>query len=409
MRRNVVIVMSMFMMMFMSACGGTNNQETDGQSSNDQSEVLIWHYYTGSADILEELIEEYNELQEDVIIRGEYVPFNEMSRQLSVGTAGDTLPDMIIADTVNNAALASMGILEDLTDRLEAWGQEENFLAGPMNSAIYEEQYYGLPITTNALGLFYNKTLFEEAGISDPPTTWDELEEMADQLTTSNVKGFGLSAVRSEESTFQFYPFLHSAGGDYRNLDSPEANKALSFIKNLLDQGYMSQDVLTATQDDLTRMFIAENLAMMVNGPWMIDRVNESGIEYGITYIPMDEVYASVTGGDNIAITSNGDVDSAWGFATWLLEREQNERFAMGTGYYPTRADVLEEADYWQNEDLVKEFVPIMEVAEPRGPSADWPNVSEAIQLAIQEALTGSKSVEEALSDAAVKIAEIEE
>ncbi|WP_148294989.1 extracellular solute-binding protein [Gracilibacillus boraciitolerans] len=238
-----------------------------------------------------------------------------------------------------------------------------------------------------------------------------ELEEAANKLTTDTVKGFGLSAVKSEESTFQFYPFIYSAGGaSYKELETPEAIKSFEFIDGLLEEGYMSQDVLTATQDDLTRMFVEGDLAMMVNGPWMIDRISESAdFEYGITYIPKDQEFASVTGGDNVSITKDGNVDAAWEFMKWLLAPEQNEKFAMDTGYYPTRTDVLHEAEYWKNEELVKEFIPIMEVAEARGPSANWPKVSEAIQLAIQETLTDTKTAEQALTDAAAKIKELEE
>ncbi|MFQ3545561.1 ABC transporter substrate-binding protein [Halobacillus rhizosphaerae] len=407
MKKSFLIVLIIFMVSFMSACSG-NGQEASGDA-NGKKEVLIWHHYTGSADVLDKLIDEYNSSQDKFMVKEEYVPFNEMNRQLSVGSAGGSLPDLIIADTVNNVSLASMGILADLSDKVKEWGVKEKFLNGPMNSTVYKDKNYGLPLTTNALGLFYNKQLLKEAGISKPPSTWDELEEAAGKLTTDDVKGFGLSAVKSEESTFQFYPFIYSAGGDYRNLDSPEVVDTFQFIKDLLDKGYMSQDVLTATQDDLSSMFEAGNLAMMINGPWMIDQVNESGIDYGVTYIPKDEKFSSVTGGDNISITKDGNVEGAWDFAKWLLAPEQNEQFAKGTGYFPTRKDVLEEADYWKNEDKVKEFIPIMEVAEARGPSANWPKVSESIQLAIQEVLTGTKSPEKALKEADQKIEKIEE
>ncbi len=405
------IVVSLTLILFLvvlTACG--NSEENTQQEENDgKQEILLWHYYTGSEEALNEILADYNESQDEVEVVAEYVPFDEMNRQLSVGTAGNTLPDVVIADTVNNVSMASMGILADITDYVEEWGEADQFLEGPFNSTIYEGKQYGLPLTTNSLGLFYNKKMLEEAGIEEPPTTWEELEETAAALTTDEAKGFGLSAVRSEEATFQFYPFIYSAGGTYKELDSPEVAGAFDFLKNMFDQGYMSQDILTATQDDLTRMFIEENLAMMINGPWMIERIQENeDLEFGVTNIPKDQEFASVTGGDNISITETGNHEAAWDFITWLFEPEQNERFAMETGYYPTRSDVLNEADYWKNEEVVKEFIPIMEVAEARGPSPDWPGVSEEIQLAIQKILTDEQPVEDALSEATENIEEIE-
>ncbi|SDJ26992.1 ABC transporter substrate-binding protein [Salimicrobium halophilum] len=408
MRQKLVLVMVVLMVVVMAACGNSEGiSETEG--SDGKKQLLLWHYYTGSEDALNSMLDEYNQSQDEVEVVAEYVPFDEMNRQLSVGTAGDTLPDIVISDTVNNASMASMGILSDITSQVEEWGEADQLLEGPLNSAVYQDKYYGLPLTTNSLGLFYNEELLNEAGIEEPPSTWDELEKAAATLTTDDVKGFGLSATRSEESTFQFYPFLYSSGATYEELNSPEAADTFNFMKGLLDEGSMSQDVLNATQDDLTRKFIEGNLAMMINGPWMIDRIAESGeVDFGISQIPKDEEYVSVTGGDNIAVTSNADVDAAWNFLSWLFEPEQNEQFAKDTGYYPTRSDVLNEADYWQNTEHVKQFVPIMENAIPRGPSANWPNVSEAIQIAIQEILTGTKPAEEALEDAATEIEEIE-
>ncbi|GAE92766.1 sugar ABC transporter [Gracilibacillus boraciitolerans JCM 21714] len=172
------------MILIISACGGDdgsitpedNNEGDSAEESEGKTEVLLWHHYTSSAELLNKFLEEFNNSQEDIVVKSEYVPFSEMNRQLSVGTAGDSLPDMILADTVNNVSMASMGILADLTDRINEWGGEggDQFLNGPMNSTVYKDKNYGLPLTTNSLGLFYNKNLFEEAGIEEPPTTWGE-------------------------------------------------------------------------------------------------------------------------------------------------------------------------------------------------------------------------------------------
>ncbi|UOQ49395.1 ABC transporter substrate-binding protein [Gracilibacillus caseinilyticus] len=408
MNKKLIMFVSLFLLIVLSAC---SNDEESAQTDTDDGKkhLLLWHYYTGSQDALNQIIEDYNQSQDDIEVKAEYVPFDEMNRQLSVGTAGDTLPDVVIADTVNNASMASMGILSDITEQVEKWGKTDQLLKGPLNSAVYQDKYYGLPLTTNALGLFYNKKLLEEAGIEAPPKTWEELEQVAAALTTDEVKGFGLSATRSEEATFQVYPFIYSAGGDYQHLDSPEVEEAFNFLKGMMDKGYMSKDIITATQDNLSRKFMEGDLAMMINGPWMIDQIAaKEDLEFGITKIPKDEQYVSVTGGDNIAITKDGDVDAAWDFVSWLFEPGQNERFAKETGYYPTRADVLDQAEYWQTEQYFKDFVPIMEEAVARGPSADWPNVSEAIQISLQEVLTGTKPTAESLKDAAEKVEELE-
>ncbi|MDI5790032.1 extracellular solute-binding protein [Bacillus licheniformis] len=65
----------------------------------------------------------------------------------------------------------------------------------------------------------------------------------------------------------------------------------------------MSKEVLNATQDDLARQFAAGQLAMMINGSWNIERLEEAeDLNYGITYIPKDQTFASALGGENIAV-----------------------------------------------------------------------------------------------------------
>ncbi len=404
---------SLLLLFMLSACGGgssiTEESGTDTETADGKQEILLWHYYTGSEEYLTELLDNFNQSQDEIHVKSEYVPFSDIKKQLSIGSAGGNLPDIIISDTVDNASLASMGVLADITDKVENWEETENFLESPLQSTVYEGKNYGMPLTSNALGLFYNKGMFEEAGM-EPPETWGELKETAAELTTEDQKGLGVSAVKSEEATFQFYPFLYSAGGDYQHLDSAEANKALLLIKDMLDAGSMSEDILSSTQDDLATKFSSEQLAMMVNGPWMIERLQEANpdMDFGIVPIPQDKQVSSVLGGDNIEITKEANVDAAWEFLKWLLTPEQIEGFTKNTGYFPPRQDVLNESDYWKNDDYLQAFIPIMEVAEARGPSPDWPKISEAIQIAIQESLTDSKSVDEALSDAAAKVEEVE-
>ncbi|UOQ91824.1 ABC transporter substrate-binding protein [Halobacillus shinanisalinarum] len=412
-RKILLLFISLLVTLFIVGCSGDSMSSKDSgggkENSEGKEEILLWHYYTGSEEILVDLQEKFNESQDDIELNLEYIPFSDMKKQLAIGSAGDTLPDLIISDTVDNASLASMGVLEDITDRIDEWGQTDKFLKGPMDSTVFKGRNYGLPITSNALGLFYNKAKLEEAGISEPPSNWNELKESANKLTTESQKGIGISAVKSEESTFQFYPFLYSAGGNYKELGDEKAIDALRLIDDLMEKGFMSQDVLNSTQDDLTRKFSAGEIGMMVNGPWIIDRLKEESpdLDFGITPIPKNERFSSVLGGDNMALIKDGNVDAAWKFMTWLLEPEQLEEFAVGTGYFPPRKDVLNQSDYWKNDEHLSEFIPIMETAEARGPSPEWPEISEAIQNAIQEALTDTKTPKEALEDASTKVQEI--
>ncbi|MEI3599247.1 MULTISPECIES: ABC transporter substrate-binding protein [unclassified Oceanobacillus] len=402
-----MLVLFISILLVLVGCSGDSIESESSETAGDDNTVSIWYYYSGKQqELFNKLIEEYNESQDQYQLEGEYIPFGDTKKQLSVGSAGDTLPDMVIIDVVDNAAFAAQGVFEDITEKVEEWGEADKLYEGPLESATYDGRYYGLPVGSNALGLFYNEDLFEEAGIDSVPETWDELKEVAEKLSTNETKGFAVSAVKSEEATFQFYPFLRSADAEYDSLNSDGAEDALTFLKGLIDQGFMGSDIINATQDDLARQFATGQVAMMVNGPWNIERLKDENpdLNFGIGEIPRDKEFASALGGENIAIIKDSNVDGAFDFVTWLLEPERIEEFSAETGVFPPREDVLKNSDFWNDDKHLSGFVPIMDYAGPRGPSPEWPTISEAIQIALQEALTGTKSPEDALTDAAEKV-----
>ncbi|MCF6409643.1 ABC transporter substrate-binding protein [Pseudalkalibacillus salsuginis] len=409
----IVVLMALLVL---AACSGesvTDSDSDNNASNNDEEEVqkdvTVWYYYTGKQEeLFLTAIDEYNGAQDVYEVKAEYVPFPDVKKQLSVGLAGGTLPDMVQMDVVDNASFAAQGVLEDITSLVEEWGEADQFYEGPLKSVTYNDGYYGLPVGSNALGLFYNVDMLEEAGV-EPPTTWDELLETAETLTSGDTKGFAISAVKSEEGAFQYYPFLRSSGAEYTDLDSEGAIGSLSLLTQLVEEGSMGADVVNATQDDLARQFAQGKLAMMVNGPWNIERLKSENpdLNFAITQIPKDEEYASVLGGENLAIIKDSNVSGAFDFLTWFLETERTEKFSAETGVFPARKDALENSDFWTNDEHLRGFVPIMDVADPRGPSPEWPEISDAIQIALQEALTGTKSPKEALQGAAEKVDEI--
>lgn len=388
-------------LLFLSAgCSST------GENAEAAKEVKVWDYFTGKQqELYHELVDQYNQSQDRYKVVTEYIPFNEVKKQLSVGAAGAALPDAVFLDNVDNASFAAMGVLEDLTGRIETWGQTDQFYDGPLSSARYDGKYYGVPFASNALALFYNKDLLRAAGLAEPPKTWSELRKAAQKTSKGQTKDFAMSAVKSEESAFQFYPFLLSSGAEFNHLQSEKAVSSLQFLTDLIKDGSMDKEVLNATQDDLARQFAAGRLAMMINGSWNIERLKEAEqLDYGITFIPKDKTFASALGGENIAVVKGKNADGAWDFITWLIDPKRLETLTAETGVFPPRKDILEKSDRWKTDQHVKAFIPIMDIASARGPSKDWPKMSEALQTALQEALSESKPPEDALKDAARKI-----
>lgn len=393
---------------FLAGCNDQDNgvQENNGDQNdnNEVTDLTLWTYYTPEpfGNVLEDYVERFYEDNENININIEYVPFTEMRTQLSVGTAGDTLPDMVILDSVEHASFSGMGVFSDITDRLTETEAYDNYLEGPLASNELNGSYYGVPFEANSLGMFYNTDIFEDLNL-DIPTTWDELMSVSEEIidNDNSVIPFGMTAVRNEQSTFHLIPFLYSTGGTYDDLTSEAAIETLTFQKEMLDNGVIHSDFLSQDQDDIGNLFLNGNVAMMINGPWMINRLEENeDLNFEITDIPMNQEPASVLGGANLALIDNENVDEAWQFVEFLIDKDTVFETASRSGSFPVREDVMDESNDWMENPILEGLVEPLRNSVPRGPSPNWPQISENIQLAIQRVLTGESTPEEALEEA---------
>ena len=367
-------------------------------------DITLWYYWEteGHQKALDEMIATYNESQDAYNLTAKYVPFADFKKQLSIGASASELPDLVILDSPDHASYASMGIFADLTGKFDV----STYYEGPVASATLDDTLYGVPFGCNCLALYYNEDMFEAAGITEVPTTWDELKEAAEKLTSDNVTGLAFCSVQNEEGTFNFVPWLWSTGATSYEINSENGIRALSFVKDLIDSGVMSKECINWTQGDVMNQFISGNVAMMINGPCQIPTMREEAPElnYNVALIPMDAEYASVIGGENYAVVSGGNEDGALDFLTYATQEEQVIFMMTQMGYISADKEIAAAQFTDEGDAIYKKFVEQMEYAQARGPLPEWPEVSDAISLAFNEVMTGSASPEDAAAEAQATI-----
>ena len=89
---------------------------------------------------------------------------------------------------------------------------------------------------------------------------------------------------------------------DSYDINNDNGIKALTLVKDLVDAGSMSKEVINWTQGDVMNQFISGNIAMMVNGPWQVPTMREQApdLNWDVTLLPKDAEYASCLGGENL-------------------------------------------------------------------------------------------------------------
>lgn len=346
---------------------------------------------------------DYREIQFDDVV-------SESMRAFATGQA----PDIIAVDNPEHALFAARGAFLDITDMIAASDaiNAENYFPGPLNSVTWDGQYYGVPKATNTIALYYNVDMFTAHGLDpdSPPSTWDELVDAARALNDpdNNIYGIAFSAKASEEGTFQFLPWAQMAGGGYENINTAGAVRAMDIWRTLLDDKLASPDTLTRGQWDSTGTFNAGNAAMVISGPWELNRmVEEAQFDWRVALLPVPEEgaeRASAMGDFNWAIFQSSD-HPAEAFAALEYFASQDDRLFPEFGQLPARSDIaLPPTGVAPKDAALIVFLEQLQYAQARGPHPDWPQISKAIQDAIQLSLTGQLSSQEALDQAQATI-----
>jgi multiple sugar transport system substrate-binding protein len=375
--------------------------------------VSLWHIYNNESDMIHLGIRKFNEAENRYRIEPRLVPYTQINPELVRAIATGSPPDLVVINDPDLASYASQGQFTDLTDRVAASKviDASKYYKGPQTSDHWKGRRYCIAREVNTLGLYYNADMFRSKGLDPdkPPQTWSAVVAAAEKLVDpgKGVFGLGFCAAQSEQSTFQWLPWLWQAGGSIDKLDQPEAAEALGLWADLVRRGLVSRDVINQPQAEVTNTFFAGNAAMAVGGPWELPRINkEAKFEWRVALLPVKDgrdIRASSLGGFHFAIPKGArEADGAFMVIETMSDPVLFREGWNASGLLAPRSDIEIADPAWPQAYAV--FREQMKYAIQRGPHPQWSQISRPIQTAIQEALTGTKPAAQALQDAAAKV-----
>jgi multiple sugar transport system substrate-binding protein len=340
--------------------------------------------------------------QTGIKIERQNVPTSQLLPKVLQAAGSHTLPNLLFTDNPTVQQIAATGALTPVTD----YGvSTDGYYDSILKAGTYQGKVYGLAPGVNGLALFYNKDLLDAAGVQ-PPSTWDELKSAAAKLTKDGKYGLALSAIPSEEGTWQFLPFFWSNGGDLSKVDSPQGVAALQYVTDLVTSGSASKSALNWNQNDVADQFLSGNAAMMINGSWNLNKLDaEKSLHYAVVPIPTPQAGGQPTvalGGEVGTVpATSADSQAAAGKVLSCLLSEQN-MLTWDTAHSLVPAKTAVATKYGQQYPAMQSF--ISEVATAKSRTADlgekYQPLSTALGSAIQSALTGQKSPAQALQEA---------
>ncbi|HLR92904.1 MAG TPA: extracellular solute-binding protein [Jiangellaceae bacterium] len=328
-----------------------------------------------------------------------------LTNQALLSAQEGTSPDVILIDNPAVSTLAETGMLTTVDEfGLDTSSIDENLL----DAGVVDGAAYGIPIGANTLSLYYNAEVLQDAGV-DPAsiTDWESLTAALGQVTDAGHKGITFAAIGTEEGTFQFLPWFWGAGADLHDLASPEAVAALELWKGWLDEGYAPNSVINNSQNTTWEEFLTGDFGFAENGTWQVNSAAEADFETGIIQLPARDggVAPAPTGGEFIVApvqSDTGRYDITRQIVECMTTPEGFVETATTFAYYiPPTAEGQEQL-LEENPDL-EPWVEAVRNAKGRtsdGLGTDYPLISEALWTAVQNALSGVSSPQEALETA---------
>jgi sn-glycerol 3-phosphate transport system substrate-binding protein len=375
-----------------------------------------------AAATIEALVAAYMEENPDVRINAIYTGgYAETTTRAITSARGGNPPQLAILLAADRFTLLDEDILEPWDnhvseEELESWigGFEEAFLQDSQVDGLT----WGIPFQRSTPVIYWNKTLFEEAGLDPerPPETWAEMVEMGRALTirdeAGNVTQWGVR-IPTSGNPWLFTALVAAAGGEVVNetgtevyFDTPEALEALEWLVGLSqEEGIMAEGVIDwgATP----RAFLDGENAITWTTTGNLTNIRENAtFPFGVAKLPAHERRCAVTGGGNIYLFAGAgeeETRAAVDFVKWATSAEQAAAWSIATGYVAPRPDAWEtEAMQAYLEEVPEALVArdqldcaIIELATFEGP-----RVMQILRDNLHAALTLEKTPAEALADA---------
>jgi len=432
----LVAVVAAFAMMPLSnlayAQGPTNTPAPTatpviGDFGKGGTQLVYWNGLTGGdGSVMQKMVEQFAKDNPDISIHSESYLWDVMFQKLTAAFVAGEPPDVFVLHTQEIPQFAKLGILRDSEDMLDTGGGSlpAKDYSG-LNATVYNGKHYGILLDNHGFGTWVNLNLFKNAGVDENtpmPKNADEFIKLATKLTLDangkhpdeagfdpkNVKQWGTGVdwlrVQFEAWLAQFGGSLISADGKKATINEAPGKQALQFIYDMVNKYHIAPN---PTSTNGYNAFQAQQIAIMPSGTWFRNVLVEQHPEIKFTAWPMIQVGTKPATWASahvlfIASTLDGPkLDAAKKFITYL---SNNDALWATSGHVPARISSQNKLDanvYKSNVVFGKSF---QEYAVFELPHVASTELSNAYDPELGNAMSGQKSIDQALNDAAARM-----
>jgi len=376
-----------------------------------------------------QIIAEFEEDNPGVEVELTLVGYDALHDKLITSISGaNPAYDVVLIDDIWYAQFAEAGWLLDVTDRVSS-NMKDDVYDKAWEIVGYNERLYGLPWLLDLEYFFYNEQILNEAGIENPPTTWEEVVEQSKIIKEKGIVEYPMvwSWAQIEALICDWVTLLKGNNGEFFDennkpaFNNEEGVETLSWMKETIDSGLTNPASLSANEEEVRRIFSQGNAAFTINWVYMYELLNnpdESNI-VGQTQLALMPVFedakaegiesASITGSMGFSVTKNSsNEDLAYDLIEFMTSKDIQTRYADHVT--PMYKSVMKQEEIIEmHPETFKMFDKQFPYIYSRPKVPYYTEVSRALQTSIQNALVGNVSPQEALDNAAEEVEKIQE
>jgi raffinose/stachyose/melibiose transport system substrate-binding protein len=391
--------------------------------AQDQVELRVWDQFTDpiESDNADAIYAAFSEQNPNVTITREVFSTEQMRDVVNTAISSGTGPDLIFYDAGPGYAgvLADAGLILPLDDYAAEFGWNERIAAPAVEATTIDGSFYGMPLQTDLIGVYYNKTLLDQEGLTVPETL-DELVAFCGQAAE---KGYIPVNFADAEGWPAFHQFSMTANqmvgpdgirallNSEGSWDTPEIVTAIeAFFVTLRDAGCFPEDPVAIGYDDGSPLFFNGEALLYPTGSWLIAEMEAQMPDYEVGFVPFPEieggqgrVWISGVGSAWYISSTTQHPDEAAAFIDYLFSQEAAEKW-IGVSRYFVPVDVdLSSIESSPLSDLVIET---LQTAGDEGVQFGYnvdvlapPEFNEMMLSGFQAILVGDKTPEQQAAD----------
>ncbi|MCG2799422.1 MAG: sugar ABC transporter substrate-binding protein [Cellulomonas sp.] len=397
----------------LALAGCSGSASSDASSSSGEKVTITYSNFIsngGNEENLTTIVDAFEAENPDITVEVSTLPYSDYFTALQTDLAGGTVADVFDMEYAGYTALQNSGVLAPIE------GVDTSVYTTSLIDAYQTDgTQYALPSSFSTVVLFYNKALFDAAGLSYPDSTWTWADEKAaaEKLTDTST---GVWGDYQPISYNEFYKVLAQAGGSFLSDDGTKAafNDAagLAAAQWLVEKSgtvMPTAEQGAGTADFDSNLFTTGKLAMWHTGSWMFGVVGEQAFDWDIAVEPGDTQKASAMFSNAVGVSATSkNVDAATKWAEYLTSSDTMTTVRLDAGWeLPPISDESALSTYLtmgtpENRQAVFDSLDAVALAPSIGDNQS--QMQDVVTEKLTEAAAGRLTVQEALDQAETEV-----